>query len=680
MFVSLEIYACMYTIYLIETSKENICIEYRLCMQPFQIPVYYTYQFPLLTISLGDFSSIFFLFLRKRACSLSFRFFTILVFFMNTQKERSLRETMKKFFAPVKKFSWLYVAVLASGLFKWVLLILFTDIIKRVVEDIQAEQYEYIMIYVSVFAWLFLLSMINTYIYSQHTLNKLWPVLRANVLETYMKKFFQLDMNYGENVWTGKFINVIERWADAWFMLLVDTAWVRVIQLGRMLFSIVYIFSINSVYGIVSWIIVSLTLFVIVRQQNQANRGRKKRKEVNIQQSRTLVRHIQSKSAVLQAGMIGEESATYIWYGDTITAHNKFIMWYNGLGQLFSRFLFDALKISVILVTVYGYFWQYISLSEFVSLMMILGLVDGSMRQVTRMYVDFCRQFVHIEKLRDLFDHAPESTPYDEGIDVSVTQWDIHLEDVDFGYETSPDPSSRGEQHSIFKNFSLNITGWTKTALVWPSGSWKSTLVKLIAGYLRPDGGAVLVDGQDLTQVSLQSYYAHVWYLTQEPSVFDGTVWENLTYGTSPNPSLWEGNSLASDRVHEAIRHARCEFVYDLPEGRDTEIGERGVRLSWWQRQRLAIAKIFLKNPEIVILDEPTSALDSESEEAITQAMNDLFENRTVIIIAHRLQTVKNADRIVLIEDGEVKEDGTHVELMWREGSYFKMVELQSGF
>lgn len=125
---------------------------------------------------------------------------------------------------------------------------------------------------------------------------------------------------------------------------------------------------------------------------------------------------------------------------------------------------------------------------------------------------------------------------------------------------------------------------------------------------------------------------------------------------------------------------AKCEFIYDLPQWVDTEIGERGIRLSGGQRQRLAIAKIFLKDPEIIILDEPTSALDSFSEEAITEAMHNLFENRTVIIIAHRLQTVKHADDIIVLDHGEVVERGTHHELVSQSGSYATMLELQSGF
>jgi len=163
-----------------------------------------------------------------------------------------------------------------------------------------------------------------------------------------------------------------------------------------------------------------------------------------------------------------------------------------------------------------------------------------------------------------------------------------------------------------------------------------------------------------------------VGYLTQEPSVFDGTVIENLLYAVEKKPS--------KKQIETIIQQAHCEFIYDLPNGIDTEIGERGIKLSGGQKQRLAIAKIFLKDPKIIILDEPTSALDSLSEQKITEAMHNLFRGRTVLIIAHRLQTVKHASEIIVIDTGKIIERGTHTSLVRKNGYYKKMLDLQSGF
>lgn len=214
----------------------------------------------------------------------------------------------------------------------------------------------------------------------------------------------------------------------------------------------------------------------------------------------------------------------------------------------------------------------------------------------------------------------------------------------------------------VLTNFSLEIEGGKKTALVGVSGSGKSTLIKLMAGYIHPIQGEVIIDGQPLPNsdneeyVSLKSYYRHIGYLTQEPNVFDGTIYENLTYALDYEPN--------AEELEQAIQGAQCQFIYEFPDGVQTEIGEKGIKLSGGQRQRIAIAKVMLKNPKIILLDEPTSSLDSFSEEEVTKAFNNLFEKRTVIVIAHRLQTVKKADRIIVLDHGKIVEEGNHDSLV----------------
>ena len=196
--------------------------------------------------------------------------------------------------------------------------------------------------------------------------------------------------------------------------------------------------------------------------------------------------------------------------------------------------------------------------------------------------------------------------------------------------------------------------------------------MKLIVWFLSPTNGMIAIDNQDLSSIALKTYFSHVWYLTQDPLVFDATIRENLLLGLSKDTS-------ESDLLH-ALKLAQCDFVLDFTDGIDTEIGEKWVRLSGGQKQRLAIAKIFLKNPEIILLDEPTSALDSFSEEQVSHALHKLFEWRTVIIIAHRLQTVKEADEIIYIENGDIQERGNHETLLQKKSRYARMLELQSGF
>jgi ABC-type multidrug transport system fused ATPase/permease subunit len=229
---------------------------------------------------------------------------------------------------------------------------------------------------------------------------------------------------------------------------------------------------------------------------------------------------------------------------------------------------------------------------------------------------------------------------------------------------------------NILEDFNLKIEAGKKVALVGRSGSGKTTIAKLISGYMQPSAGTVFVDGQDLSEVSLKSYYKYIGYLTQDPMVFDGSVRENLLYAVN---DLGESD-VSEGKMLEALEKAKCDFVFKMQNGIETQIGEKGVRLSGGEKQRLAIAKLLLKDPEIIILDEPTSALDSFSEESVTLAMDELFKGRTVIIIAHRLQTVKKADEIIVLEEGKIVERGTHNELISKNGNYAKMLEMQSGF
>ena len=282
-----------------------------------------------------------------------------------------------------------------------------------------------------------------------------------------------------------------------------------------------------------------------------------------------------------------------------------------------------------------------------------------------------------MKKCGIFFDETENIKWYEEWKDFEYKNWDIELKNINFWYV---------KNSGIFEDFSLKIEGWKVLALVWNSWSWKTTLVKLISWYIRVNSWKIKVDDQELDKINLKSFYKNIWYLTQEPSVFDWSIIENLMYGVAkiPGQTAPTKNSRGEHCVHpeldKIIKQAKCEFIYDLEKWLETQIGEKWIRLSWWERQRLAIAKIFLKDPQIIILDEPTSALDSFSEEKITKSLNNLFVWRTVIVIAHRLQTVKHAKKIIVLEKWKIVEMWNHKELVKIKGIYKKMLDLQSGF
>ncbi len=215
------------------------------------------------------------------------------------------------------------------------------------------------------------------------------------------------------------------------------------------------------------------------------------------------------------------------------------------------------------------------------------------------------------------------------------------------------------------RDLSLSVRAGETIAVVGPSGAGKSTLLNLVLGFVRPESGRVLLDGVDMDHIDLRSYRRHVSVVPQESLLFDGTVWENVTYGLP---------GISADVVTAALRDANAlDFVRDLPDGWDTMMGERGARLSGGQRQRLAIARALVRDPRVLLLDEATSALDTESEAAIQSALGRLMKGRTTFVVAHRLSTIRSADRLVVMDRGRLVELGSHEELLRDNGLYARM-------
>jgi ATP-binding cassette subfamily B protein len=232
----------------------------------------------------------------------------------------------------------------------------------------------------------------------------------------------------------------------------------------------------------------------------------------------------------------------------------------------------------------------------------------------------------------------------------------IALQEVTFTYGNQPAP--------IYEDFSLSIPAGERVALVGPSGSGKSTFVKLLQRLYDVDDGCILIDGQDIAAVTQESLRRAVALVPQDPALFHRSLAENIAYGRP---------EATRDEIVAAARRAHAhDFIMALPEGYETLVGERGVKLSGGERQRVAIARAFLADAPVLVLDEATSSLDSLTEALIQEAIEDLMEGRTTIVIAHRLSTVRAVDRILVFQDGAIVEQGSHAELLAREEGHFK--------
>jgi len=257
---------------------------------------------------------------------------------------------------------------------------------------------------------------------------------------------------------------------------------------------------------------------------------------------------------------------------------------------------------------------------------------------------------------------APEPIDVPGARGIPGLEREIRFEAV--GFEYIPD-------RPVLRGISFTVRRGEVIALVGPSGAGKTTLVDLIPRFYDPTGGRILIDGVDIRDIDLRSLRSLMGMVTQEVILFNDTVRNNIAYGA-------QGSS--DDKIIEAARAANAhDFIMEMPMGYDTVIGERGTRLSGGQRQRLSIARAILKNPEILIFDEATSALDTESEILVQEAIDRLLEGRTTFVIAHRLSTVQSADRILVLDDGEIREVGTHAELIGSNGVYKRLYDLQFG-
>ncbi|MHC1684541.1 MAG: ABC transporter ATP-binding protein [Clostridiaceae bacterium] len=301
-----------------------------------------------------------------------------------------------------------------------------------------------------------------------------------------------------------------------------------------------------------------------------------------------------------------------------------------------------------------------LSISDLVVYILYINIFLNPIDKLVNFTEQFQKGLTGFERFLEVVDTVPEISDKENAVELGEVKGDISFENVSFSYDN---------KNTILNNINLKIEAGKTVALVGPSGGGKTTFCSIIPRFYEVDFGAVKVDGINIKDIKLNSLRNHIGIVQQDVYMFAGTIKENIAYG-NPGASIEE--------IIEAAKSANAhDFIMGLENGYDTYVGERGVKLSGGQKQRISIARVFLKNPQILILDEATSALDNESERLIQKSLELLTKNRTTIVIAHRLSTIRNADNILVLTEDGIQEEGSHSELIDKNGIYASLYNMQ---
>lgn len=338
-------------------------------------------------------------------------------------------------------------------------------------------------------------------------------------------------------------------------------------------------------------------------------------------------------------------------------------MYVTTIRETYSSMVTSTISVAALVIAVWGAGVFSVNIGTLFLIVSYTAQIGQGLWEFQNVLRQFNRGLGDASDMVKILQIKPDITDPKNPLPVQISRGSIVINNMSFTHSENTD--------ALFKSLNLRIKAGEKVGLVGRSGSGKTTLTKLILRFSDIDSGSILIDGQDIRSITQDDLHRHITYVPQEPLLFHRTLAENISYG---------GEAVTQQQIEAISKMAHAhEFIQKLPKGYETLVGERGVKLSGGQRQRVAIARAMIKNGPILLLDEATSALDSESEELIQDALWKLMEGRTAIVIAHRLSTVQKMDRIVVMDDGKIIEEGSHKELIRANGAYADLWNRQSG-
>ncbi len=565
----------------------------------------------------------------------------------------------KRFISYYKPHKKLFILDMAASLAVSLIGICYPIITRNMLNDfIPNEKYSHVIFFGLTMFVLYILKMLLNY-FIQYKGHIMGVKMQAHMRSDLFAKLETLPYSFYDNHETGKIMSRMTNDLMSISELAHHGPENLIISSLSIIISFAYLSTINLYLTLIVFVCIPILIFIasaLLKKMNEAFMESKK----SVAQINAALESSISGIRVTKAFTNAEKEKEKFENGNSmfVRARSKA---YNAMGQFHSSTAFITDVFNVIVLIAGGLFLynNIIDFGDYSAFVLSVGLFISPVMTLIYFTEQLQDGLTGFKRFLEIMDEQPEKDE-SNAIKLENVKGHIRFENVSYGYN---------DEKNVLENVSLDIPVGTKYALVGPSGGGKTTICHLIPRFYNIESGSIYIDENEIHGITLSSLRKSIGIVQQDVYLFNASIKENILYGKL--------NS-TDDEVIEAAKRANIhDYIMTLPEGYDTQIGERGVKLSGGQKQRLSIARVFLKNPPILILDEATSALDNATELLIQDSLDELCKGRTTLVVAHRLSTIKNADRIAVVSDGKILEEGTHDELLEKDGMYADLYKRQ---
>lgn len=577
-------------------------------------------------------------------------------------------DSVRRYLKFVKPYRLQIIATIIIGIIKFAIPLLIPLLTKYVLDDIvtnsqltadeKIEKLFFIMIIVGI-VFVVLRPPIEYYrqYFAQWTANKILYDIRDRLFDHIQK----LSFKYYSNTKTGEVISRVIHDVEETKSFVITGLMNIWLDMATIIIAIMMMFAMDVQLTIVSLILFPVYAFSVKYFFGNLRKLTRKRSQALAQVQSYLHERVQGMPVIQSFAVEDEEQKRFERQNKNFLSKAIEQTKWNAKAFAVVNTITDIAPLIVILFASYQAIQGNLTIGEMAAFIGLIDRLYSPLRRLVNASTTLTQSIASMDRVFDFVDETYDIEDHPESIECEHVNGEIHFNGVSFRYNDEDD--------NVLKNITLHVKKGETIAFVGMSGGGKSTLVSLIPRFYDVTEGKITIDGMDIRQFKVRSLRDKIGIVLQDSILFSESVRDNILLA---KPEATE------EELMEAAKAANAhDFIMNLPQGYDTKVGERGVKLSGGQKQRISLARIFLKNPPILILDEATSSLDLESEHYIQEAIEKLAKDRTTFIVAHRLSTVTHADRIVLIENGEIVEQGTHEELMAKQGHYAKLFQIQ---